>query len=96
VPKRAIGRYAKGTQESIKLASVMQALAVAHLQEDFSAEDEEEFNLERLSFERYITELQSAVKTGTLEEFNEKLRRLMVPIISQVAQQAQAEQQGAP
>jgi hypothetical protein len=96
VPKRktAIGRYAKGQMEGLKMAEALQAIAVAAIKEDFAAEDEEEITLERLEFKSYITELQAAVSNDTVQEFEEKYRRLLIPILSQAMQQAQQAQGG--
>jgi hypothetical protein len=95
MPKKIpFGRYAKGQMQAIRMAEALQVLAATAIKEDFSAENEKELSLERLTYDDYIKELMSAVNNDTVEEFNERLRRLMTPIIDQVL--AQQEQQGQP
>lgn len=79
--------------QAIRMAEALQILANTAIKEDFSAEDQKELSLERMTYDTYMKELQSAVKNGTLDDFNDKLRKLLTPIISQVMQATEQQPQ---
>jgi len=87
--KIPLGRYAHGQMAAIRMAEALQLLAIAAIKEDFSAENEKELSLERITYTDYMEQLQSAINNDTLEDFNERLRKLMTPVIEQVMAAAQ-------
>lgn len=88
--RRALGRFSKGTVESLKRAEAMQAEAVLFIKEEFSTEDDPKLELEGLSWDRFIRDLESAEKNDTKEEFDRvvaDMLRQAIPLVFQPEQQ---------
>ncbi len=85
MPKhRAVGAFARATQESLKRFEVLQGLTVLYIQEQFSTEDDPQLELEGLTWDKFIKELESAQENETTDEFNKTIARLLEPVMEQV------------
>ena len=81
--------FAKAHVESIKRAELLQAQAALYIQEQFGFEDEPELTLEKLTWERFIRDLDDADRNETRDEFDEKIGRMLEQLMPAVFEQEQ-------
>lgn len=94
--KRGIGDLARGSLRSLEMANAMQALAVAHIRDQFAATSDFDFD-RGVTRAEFIEGLMMAEENGTRDQFEQMMAERMGATWTQIqAAQAQAAaQQGA-
>lgn len=81
---RRIGDFSQGDFEAMKLADQMQALAVGFIKDAYLAE--EDINIDNLTLDRFLTELDKARSGGPIAqyEFNRQLSKVLMQVVPSV------------
>lgn len=81
--RKGIGQYARAHLDAQKLVEAYMGLATLYIQREYAMEDDE-LTLEELTLTRYLDELDNANMNDTRREFDDKLVKMLGPIIEQV------------